>query len=119
MFCTTNDSLDEIVEYKARLVTKGYSQVARVDFNKIFAPVAKFITIRCIFLLGVAMDWEIHQMDVKMTFLNGILEVEIYMDHRRVSYKRRNKTVCANLESFVRAQAITEGVVPLYQLIFH
>jgi hypothetical protein len=36
-----------------------------VDFNKTFAHVAKFITIRCILALGTAKDLEIHQMDVK------------------------------------------------------
>ena len=55
----------EIIKYKARLVAKGYFQVAGVDVNETFALVAKFITIRCIFTLGSAMNWEIHQMDRK------------------------------------------------------
>ena len=41
---------------------------------------ANFITIRCILALGATLNWKIHQMDVKMTFLNEILDVEIYMD---------------------------------------
>ena len=72
-FSTKKDALGEIVRYKIRLVAKKFFQVAGVDFNE-------FITIRCILTLGAAMDWEIHQIDVKTTFLNGILEVEIYMD---------------------------------------
>ena len=51
-----------------------------VDFNETFASVAKFITITCILTLRAAMNWEIHQMNVKITFSNGILEVKIYMD---------------------------------------
>ena len=51
-----------------------------VDFDEAFALVAKFITIRCIHALGAPMDWQIHQMNVKTAFFNGILEVEIYMD---------------------------------------
>ena len=54
--------------------------MAGVDFNKCFVHVAKFTTIRCILALGASLDWKIHQMDVKMTFFNKILEVEIYMD---------------------------------------
>ena len=54
--------------------------MAGVDFNETFALVAKFIIIRCILALGAAMNWEIRQMNVKTTFLNEILEVEIYMD---------------------------------------
>ena len=96
VFRTKNDALGEIVRYKARLVAKGYSQVARVDFNETFAPVAKFITIRCILALGAAMDWEIHQMDVKTTFLNGILEVEIYMDQPEDFVQEGKKILCAN-----------------------
>ncbi len=54
------------MRHKARLVAKGYSQVEGVDFNETFAPVAKFITIRCMLEIGSAMDLEIHQMDVRM-----------------------------------------------------
>ena len=65
---TKNDALDKIVRCKARLVAKGYFQVPRVDFNETFAPVAKFIIIKCIRTLWVTMDWEIHQMNVKAIF---------------------------------------------------
>ena len=61
-------------------MAKGYSQVAEVDFDEIFEPVAKFITIRCILTIAAAMDWEIHQMDEKTAFMNDVLEVVIYMD---------------------------------------
>ena len=80
MFRTKKDALGEIVRYKARLIVNKYSKMARVDFNETFALVAKFITIRCIRTLGAAMNWDIHQMDVKTTFLNEILKVKIYMD---------------------------------------
>ena len=41
---------------KTRLVTKGYSQMATVDFNETFAPMAKFIMIRNTLAIGTAMD---------------------------------------------------------------
>ena len=56
VFRTERDKSGEIVRYKARLVAKGYSQVAGLDFNEIFAPVAKFITIKCILALGATME---------------------------------------------------------------
>jgi hypothetical protein len=54
--------------------------MAGVDFDETFAPVAKFITIWLILAIAAAIDWDIHQMDVKTAFLNGMLEVVIYMD---------------------------------------
>ncbi len=41
---------------------------------------AKFTTIRCMLAIRATMELEIHQMDVKITFLNGELEEDIYMD---------------------------------------
>ena len=79
VFCTKNDALGEIIRYKARLVAKRYSYVASVDFDETFSFVTKFITIRCIIALRTAMDWKTYQMYVEITYLNGILEVEIYM----------------------------------------
>ena len=80
LFSTKCDGSSNVVSYKERLVAKGYSQVAGVDFNETFATVAKFSTIRCILVLGVVMDLEMHQMDVKTAFLNGDLEEESYID---------------------------------------
>jgi hypothetical protein len=80
VFKTKRDAAGEIVHHKARLVARGFSQVQGVDFNETFAPVAKFTTIRCIVALGAALDLEMHQMDVKIAFLNGDLEEDIYME---------------------------------------
>ncbi len=70
----------EVERYKARLVARGFTQTFGVDYNETFAPVAKFVSIRCILALAAIEDMEIHQMDVKTTFLNGDLEEEIYME---------------------------------------
>jgi hypothetical protein len=70
----------EVERYKARLVARGFTQTFGVDYNEAFAPVAKFVSIRCILALAAIEDMEIHQMDVKTAFLNGDLEEEIYME---------------------------------------
>jgi hypothetical protein len=69
-----------VERYKARLVTRGFTQTYGVDYNKKFAPVTKFTFIRCILALAALEDMEIHQMDVKTAFFNGELEKEIYME---------------------------------------
>lgn len=57
---------------------KGGLQIEGVEFGETFAPVAKFNTIKVILALRMAMDLEMHKMDVKMVFLNSKLDVEIY-----------------------------------------
>ena len=68
-----------VEKYKARLVAKGYTQREGVHFVETFSPVAKFTYIRIIAALTAYFDLELHQMDVKIAFLNGHLEEEIYM----------------------------------------
>jgi len=70
----------EVERYKARLVARGFTQTFGVDYNEPFAPVANFVSIRCILALATIEDMEIHQMDVKTAFLNGDLEEEICME---------------------------------------
>ncbi len=69
----------EIERYKARLVARG-TQTFGVDYNETFAPMAEYVLICCIFALATIGDMEIHQMDVKIAFINGDLEKEIYME---------------------------------------
>ncbi len=61
-------------------MARGFTQTFGVDYNETFAPVAKFVSIRCILALAAIEDMEIHQMDVKTAFVNGDLEEEIYME---------------------------------------
>lgn len=63
MFCTKKYATGEVVHYKARLMAKGFLQVAGVDFHETFAPLAKLNTVRCIFTLEAALV--IHRMNVK------------------------------------------------------
>src|SRR5713101_8023593 len=67
------------MRYRARLVAKGFTQIFRLDYDETFSPLARFESLQLLLALAVLEDWEIHQMDMKSVFLNGLLDEEIYM----------------------------------------
>jgi hypothetical protein len=69
-----------IEKYKARSVARGFSQKEGIDYEETFAPVARYTSIRTIIALSAKMKWKLHQMDVKTTFLNGVIEEEVYIE---------------------------------------
>ena len=69
-----------IERYKARLLAKGYTQKEGEDFFDTYSSVARLTTIQVLLSLATSHGLIIHQMDVKMAFLNGELEEEIHMD---------------------------------------
>jgi hypothetical protein len=69
-----------IEKHKARFVARGFSQKEGIDYEETFAPVAKYTSIRTIIALAAKMKWKLHQMDVKITFLNGVIEEEVYIE---------------------------------------
>ncbi|KAL9266755.1 Copia protein-like protein, partial [Drosera capensis] len=79
VFKLKKDSDGRVIKHKARLVAKGYVQRQGIDFEKVFAPVAKLDTVRVILALAANRSWEVHHMDVKSAFLNGELEEEVYV----------------------------------------
>ena len=73
------DADGNVTVYKARLVAKGFRQVQRVDYDETFSPVAMLKSVRIMLAIAAFYDYEIWQMDVKTTFLNGFLKEELYM----------------------------------------
>ena len=60
-------------------MAKGYTQKEGFDYEETFSPVAMIKSIRILLSIAAHMDYEIWQIDVKTTFLNGSLEETIYM----------------------------------------
>ena len=79
VFKTKRDSTGIIIKHKARLVAKGYVQRQGVDFDEVFAPVARLETVRLLLALAASEGWPVHHMDVKSAFLNGELREDVYV----------------------------------------
>jgi len=69
-----------IDKFKARFVARGFSQKEGINYTETFSPAARYSTIRSIIYFASVMGWKLHQMDVKTTFLNGVVEEEEYME---------------------------------------
>ena len=67
------------VKHKARLVAKVFSQQPGINYNEKFSPVARLDTIRTMLAIEGRYKWKFYQMDVKSSFLNGILQEEVYV----------------------------------------
>ncbi|GKC85591.1 retrotransposon protein, putative, ty1-copia subclass [Tanacetum coccineum] len=95
LFKKKTDMDGAVHTYKARLVAKGFTQTPRIDYEETFSPVADIRAIRILIAIAAFYDYEIWQMDVKIAFLNGYLNEEIYMEQPKgfVNPKYPNK-VC-------------------------
>ncbi|GJW92898.1 putative ribonuclease H-like domain-containing protein [Tanacetum coccineum] len=64
---------------KARLVAQGYTQEEGIDYDEVFAPVARIEAIRLFLAYASFKDFVVYQMDVKSAFLYGKIEEEVYV----------------------------------------
>ncbi|GKB97996.1 putative ribonuclease H-like domain-containing protein, partial [Tanacetum coccineum] len=77
--CYKKDERIIVVRNKARLVTQGYTQEEGIDYDEVFAPVARIETIRLFLAYASFMGFIVYQMDVKSAFLYGTIEEEVYV----------------------------------------
>ncbi|GJT57623.1 putative ribonuclease H-like domain-containing protein [Tanacetum coccineum] len=90
------DKRGVVVRNKARLVAQGYTQEEGIDYDEVFAPVARIEAIRLFLAFASFMGFIVYQMDVKSAFLYGTIDEEVYVsqppgfvdpDHPKKVYK--------------------------------
>ncbi|GJR70705.1 putative ribonuclease H-like domain-containing protein [Tanacetum coccineum] len=68
-----------VVRNKARLVAQGYKQEEGIDYDEVFALVARIEAIRLFLAYASFMNFLMYQMDVESAFLYGTIEEEVYV----------------------------------------
>nr|GFA38834.1 retrovirus-related Pol polyprotein from transposon TNT 1-94 [Tanacetum cinerariifolium] len=90
VFKTKKDANGNIIKHKARLVAKGYIHEHDIDFEEVFAPVARMETIRLLHAIAANRKWEVRHLDVKSAFLHGELKEEVYVTQPEGFTKKGN-----------------------------
>ncbi|GKA49713.1 putative ribonuclease H-like domain-containing protein [Tanacetum coccineum] len=75
------DERGTVVRNKARMVAQGHTQEDIIDYDEVFAPVARIEAIRLFLAYASFMNFVVYQMDVKSAFLYGKIEEEVYVFH--------------------------------------
>ena len=89
-----------IEKYKARLVIKGYKQTEGLDYFDTYSLMTRINSIKMVLAISTLRNHEVHQMDVKKTFLNGDLDEEIYMEQpKEFSATGQERKACKLVKS--------------------
>ncbi|GKA66077.1 retrovirus-related pol polyprotein from transposon TNT 1-94 [Tanacetum coccineum] len=79
VFRNKKDERGIVIRNKARLVAQGYTQEEGIDYDEVFAPVARIEAIRLFLAYASFKDFVVYQMDVKSDFLYGKIKEEVYV----------------------------------------
>ncbi|GJX67495.1 putative ribonuclease H-like domain-containing protein [Tanacetum coccineum] len=78
-FKNKKDERGIMIRNKARLVAQGYTQEEEINYDEVFAPVARIEAIRIFLAYASFKDFVVYQMDVKSALLFGKIEEEVYV----------------------------------------
>ena len=84
-----------------RLIAKGFTQKEEIDYKETFSLVSKKDSLRIILALVAHFDLELQQMDVKIVFLNGDLEDEVYMEQPEGFSSREGEHLVCKLKKSI------------------
>jgi transposase InsO family protein len=74
------DGNNKIERYKCRIVVRGFSQIAGLDFEETFAPIVRIESVRCLFAHAAFEGLHLLHIDCKTAFLNGQSDVKLYVE---------------------------------------
>ncbi|KAD6454716.1 hypothetical protein E3N88_09422 [Mikania micrantha] len=81
VFRNKRDDSGVIIRNKARLVVHGFYQQEGIDYEEVFAPVARLEAILIFLAYASYMNFTVYHMDVKTTFFYRKVKEEIYAVH--------------------------------------
>ncbi|GJX97720.1 putative ribonuclease H-like domain-containing protein [Tanacetum coccineum] len=123
------DKRGVVVRNKARLVAQGHRQEEGIDYDEVFAPVARIEAIRLFLAFASFMGFIVYQMDVKSAFLYGTVDEEVYVsqppgfvdtDHPNKVYKvvkalyglhQAPRAWYATLSTFIETHGYRRGTI--------
>jgi hypothetical protein len=70
--------MGDLIDIKLGFVTKGFTQLKRIDYNETFSRMVKIISLWILFALATIHDYHVDQLDVQTAFLHGHLDEEIW-----------------------------------------
>ncbi|GKC74880.1 retrovirus-related pol polyprotein from transposon TNT 1-94, partial [Tanacetum coccineum] len=124
-----SDAKNIVIQNKSRLFAKGYKQEEGIDFEESFPLVARLEVVQMFIAFATHKNITIFQMDVKSTFLNGLLKEEVYVSQpdgfvnpdfpnhvyrlKKALYglKQAPRAWYDKLSSFLIEQHFTKGIV--------
>nr|GEY12874.1 hypothetical protein [Tanacetum cinerariifolium] len=68
-----------VIRNKAKLVAQRHTQEEGIDYDEVFAPIARIKAIRLFLAYASFMGFTVYQMDVKSAFLYGTIDEEVYV----------------------------------------
>ena len=74
------DENGKVVRNKTRLVAKGHSQQEGINYKDTYAHVAHQEGVHILLSFTTSSNMKLYQMDVKNTFLNGVIQEEVYVE---------------------------------------
>lgn len=89
-------NINNVKEYKARLVARGFEQQDIINLSDIYAPVAKLATFRLFVIMATKYNLPIYQMDVTGAFLYGDIKENVYVRLPEGAYSGENNIVKLN-----------------------
>lgn len=73
------DEAGRLDKHKARVVAKGFKQIAGRDYHEVYAPVSRHSTLRILLALIIQKGLAMRQLDIRTAFLHGALEETVYL----------------------------------------
>ena len=81
MFRNKHDEHCKVTRNKDKLVAQGYNQEGVINYDEIFAPVARFEAIRTLLAFTSLKKFKLFQMDVKCVFLNSFVKKKVLLNN--------------------------------------